>query len=83
MNVPLPARSQEPLAARGEEIYRRALRALLEANHKGEIVAIGVETGEYELGATVLLASEALRARKPDAKIWVVKVGHRAVHRII
>lgn len=82
MSVLSPARSQESLAQRGEEIYHHALRPLLEANHRGEIVAIDIATGEYELGANVLLASKALRARKPDAQIWVVKIGYRAVHRI-
>ena len=82
MSLASPARSQEPLAGRGEDIYNRALRSLLEANHKGEIVAIDIETGEYELGANVLLASKALRARNPDAKIWAVKMGCRAAHRI-
>ena len=82
MSVSSPARSQELLAGRGEEVYNRALRPLLEANHKGEIVAIDIETGEYEPGANVLLASKALRARNPDAQIWAVKIGYRAVHRI-
>ena len=74
--------SPEPLAQRGEAIYNRDLRPLLEPEHRGEVVAIDTETGEYELGANVLLASKALRARKPNAQIWVVRVGHRAVHRI-
>ncbi len=73
---------RESLAQRGEAIYHRDLRPLLEASHTGEIVAIDIETGEYELGANVLIASKALRARNPDARIWSVKIGSPAVHRI-
>jgi len=36
----------------------------------------------YErLADDVLTASERLLARYPDAQVWCVRVGHRAVHR--
>ena len=76
-----PPRYPEEFARRGEEIYDRDIRSLVQAN-KGKIVAIDIETGEYEIGENVLIASKSLQARKPDAQIWVVRIGSPAVHRI-
>jgi hypothetical protein len=41
-----------------------------------------VETGEFAIGENSLNASDILLERLPDAQIWFVRVGHRAVHRI-
>ncbi|HZO89194.1 MAG TPA: hypothetical protein VFB38_12740 [Chthonomonadaceae bacterium] len=54
----------------------------VEAENKGKIVAIDIETGEYALGDDVLTASQALFDRNEDAQVWVVRVGDPAVHRI-
>jgi hypothetical protein len=82
MSVRTPRYPKEEFARRGEEIYDRDIRPIVEANHKGKIVAIDIETAQYEIGENVLVTSKALQARNPDAQIWVVRIGHRAVHRI-
>jgi hypothetical protein len=76
-----PRYSKEEHARRGEDIYQHRLRALLEAGNEGKIVAIDVDTGEYELANKVLSASQRLLERLPNAQIWCVRIGHRAVHR--
>jgi hypothetical protein len=76
-----PRYSKEEHARRGEEIYEQDLRAKLEAHNRGKIVAIDVDTGEYEIADEVISASERLLARLPDAQIWCVRIGHVAVHR--
>lgn len=76
-----PRYSKEEHARRGEEIYERDLRAQLESGNHGKIVAIDVDTGEYEVADNVISATTRLLARLPDAQIWCVRVGHRAVHR--
>ena len=45
------------------------------------IVAIDIETGEFEVGDDPLAASDQLFVRCPDAQPWLVRIGHQAVHR--
>jgi hypothetical protein len=82
MALQQPRSSKEEFARRGEEIYQQQIRAQIEPGNKGKIIAIDIETGEYELGADVLSATDRLLARLPDAQIWCVRVGYPAVHRI-
>lgn len=77
-----PCRSPEEIARRGDEIYERDLRPLLEPDHFGRIVAIDIQTGDHAVADTALEASRDLRRRQPDAEVWLVRIGHRALHRI-
>ena len=74
--------SPEETAKRGQAIYERSLRAQLEAQHEGKVVAIDVHTEAYEVADDVLAACEKLLARIPEAEIWVVRVGHPAVYHL-
>lgn len=76
-----PKFSKQEHARLGTEIYERAVRPIVEAEHHGEIVAIDIETGDFEIAPNTLDATHRLRARNPESQIWVVRVGHRAVHR--
>ena len=74
-------RPREETARLGKEIYERDIRHLVEADHQGEVVAIDVESGSYSLGKNAIVASEGLRAQHPDAQVWLMRVGHRALYR--
>lgn len=76
-----PKYSKEEHARRGEDLYQRQVRPQVERGHHGEIVAIDIETGDFELAGDTLTASERLLTRRPTAQIWCVRIGHRAVHR--
>lgn len=82
MLVRHPRYSMEEFAQRGQTLYDRDIRPLVETGNKGKIVAIDIETGEYELAEDTLTAADRLYARVPDAHIWRIRIGHRAVHRI-
>ena len=82
MIVRLPRYSKEEAARRGTEIYERDVRSQVGAGNKGKIVAVDIETGEYEIADTTVAASQNLFRRLPDAQIWFVRIGYRAVHRI-
>lgn len=73
-------RSAEETGRLGDEIYERDIRRLVEAEHHGEFVAIDVDSGEYVVAAGILPASEGLLAQRPDADVWLVRVGYRALH---
>lgn len=67
----------------GKEIYERDIRPLVEANNQGRVVAIDIRTGEYEVAVDAITSSEQLRARVPDAVIFVMRVGYPTLHRIL
>jgi hypothetical protein len=76
-----PRYSKEEFARRGDAIYERDIRRIVEEGHEGKFVAIDVETGAYEVDAIELAASDRLSARVPDAQIWLKRVGSRYVRR--
>lgn len=76
-----PRLSKEDHARVGNEIYEGQIRAQVEAGNEGRIAAIDVDTGDFEVADQTLTAAERLLARRPDAQIWFVRIGHRGVHR--
>jgi hypothetical protein len=74
--------SKEEFSRRGNEIYESQVRSQVEQDNYGKIVAIDIETGAFELAKDSLTASDQLLAQYPNAQIWFVRIGHRAVHRI-
>lgn len=77
-----PRYSAEETARRGDEIYERGIRGQVEGTHRGKVVAIDIDSGAYVIADNALTASERLLAQRPDAEIWCVRIGHRALHRI-
>jgi hypothetical protein len=76
-----PRLSKEEHARLGTAIYEQRVRPQVEADNRGKIVAIDVETGAFEVAEDTLTASERLLTHYPDAQIWCVRIGHRGVHR--
>ena len=82
MTIRQPRYSKEEFARRGDEIYNRDIRPLVEADNKGKFVAIDIESGAWEMDADDYTVTERLLSQLPDAQIWLVRVGHRAAYRI-
>jgi hypothetical protein len=72
---------KDEFARRGDEIYERDIKPQLKAKDKGKIVAIDIETGEYEIDPDEMAACDRLHARIPGAQPWLVRVGSPYVHR--
>lgn len=73
-------RPREETARLGKEIYERDIRPQVEANHRGEVVAIDVDSGSWAIGEEVLDAVDHLRAKRPRAiNVSSERVGHRAL----
>lgn len=79
MTVRQPRYSKEEFAQRGDKIYESQVRSQIEAGNSGKIVAIDIETGEFEVADDLVAASKRLLARLPDAQTWFVRIGHPAV----
>jgi hypothetical protein len=73
---------KEKFARRGDAIYEKEILPKLTAKDAGKFLAIDIETGAYEMAADEMKAGDKLLARLPEAQIWMVRVGHRSVHRI-
>jgi hypothetical protein len=76
-----PRYGPEEHARRGVEIYDKAIRSKVEAENRGKIVAIDVDSQDFEIGGDGLSAAKRLLARRPDAQIWCLRIGYPAVHR--
>lgn len=76
-----PRYSVAEFARRGAQIYAQAIRPTLESDNKGRIVAIDIESSQFEIAEDVLTATSRLFARCPEAQPWIVRIGYPAVHR--
>ena len=81
MPVRQPRYSKEEVARRCDEIYDRDIRSQVEPQHIGEIVAIDLDTGAWEVDPDQDTAADRLEARLPDAQIMVMRVGSRYITR--
>jgi hypothetical protein len=76
-----PLYSKEEFARRGDEIYESQVRQQVEEGNQGKVVAIDLETGDFEVDASEIDACSRLETQHPDAQIWIVRIGSRHVRR--
>jgi len=81
MAIRQPRYSKEEFARRGDKIYESHVRQQVEEGNHGKIVAIDLDTGDFEIDANEIAACDRLEARHPDAQIWIVRIGSRYVRR--
>jgi len=75
------ASEREEFGRRGDEIYERDIVPLLGPEDQGKIAAIDVETGDYEIAGEELAAADRLLTRRPEAQIWLRRIGSRYLYR--
>jgi len=80
MALQKPRLSKEEFSRRGHELFER-IRPQVEAGNRGKVVAIDVESGDYEIAADTIAASDRLLARNPSAQTWFERIGYPALHR--
>jgi len=72
---------REEIALIGDEIYENSIIPVVSAENAGHYVVIDVETGDYEIDADELTASDRLLERNPEAKVWLRQIGSRYARR--
>ena len=72
-------RTVEETAGLGDEIYERDIRPHVEPEHVGEVIAIDVDSGDYALADSASAAAKRLRERRPDAQVWLMRVGYETL----
>lgn len=65
----------EEFKRRGEELFEREIRARVADRPAEDFVVIDIESGDFEVDADELAASDRLYARRSDAQPWVRLVG--------
>ncbi len=60
-------------------MYEREVEPRVKPEDTGKVAAIDIESGDFALDVDEARASARLRARKPDAQIWLRRVGSRYV----
>jgi hypothetical protein len=71
------------IARHGQDLYNRSIRTKVETRENlGKIIAIDIETGNYEIDDNFLEASDRLQSQFPDAAIWVERIGFSAVYAV-
>ena len=69
----------DEIAERGERIYRDHLRAQLREGNIGKYLVIDIDSEDYEIGAEHLPTAKRLRARHPDASLYGMRIGYKAM----
>ena len=73
--------SPDEVARQGEAWYEK-IKAQVEPNDFGRYLVLNINTGEYEVGNDFILPTERLLSRTPDAELYALRIGYRAIGRI-
>lgn len=63
------------------EIYDQQLREKLEAEHRGKVIALEPESGQFVMGATFDEISTAHRAKFGTKPVYILRIGGGSVVR--
>ena len=75
--------SREEISRIGKQRYKQHLRTEVETQENiGKIVAIDLNTNDYEVDEDLLVACDRLKVRHPDAVTWIERIGYDAVYAI-
>ena len=66
--------------SKGNQIYEIQIKGKLEMEHKGEIVAIEINSGDFFLGRNEIEAYEKGIKEYPDKTFVYKRVGYNATH---
>jgi len=70
---------RDELARRGEALFASRIAALVSGSPTDFFVALDVESGGFSVDADERVAAQQLRARHPEAQVWLRRVGSRYV----
>ena len=74
-----PRYGKAEYAQRGDALFEQSIRPHLKNRDADDFVAIDIDSGEFEVDADEDAASDRLKERRPDAQIWVRRIGSRFV----
>jgi len=75
-------RNETEIADAGQALYRSRVVWKLVDEDKGKMVAIDVDSGDYEVDAVERKAVDRLLCRKPEARTWTVEFHGQPIFRM-
>lgn len=75
--------SREEVVRRGKAWYEQQLRAQVEPGNVGKFLVIDIETGEYEIDHNEVAALKRAKAKRSDAPLYMLRIGHRAAYQLL
>jgi hypothetical protein len=73
---------REEIAEKGKRIYEEQLRPMMNSEDHGKFIIIDIETGDYELDESDVVATQRALDKNPDAVLFGMRVGYPASYRI-
>lgn len=80
--MPYANYSAEEVVLRGETLYAQQLRPKVELQYQGKFLVVDVETGEYEIDEDDLKATKRALAKRPEAVLYGLRIGHPTAYRL-
>ncbi len=77
-----PSMQEDEIARRAWELYEQRIRSEVESEHKGELMVINVESGEYVMDRDDLTAVRKAQQKFSGAALYTMRVGFRAAFRV-
>lgn len=81
MSIPTTEARLSEAALIAMEVYHRDILPKLKPEDDGKFVAAAYEVGDFEVDRIDLLAIKRLRARQPEARVWLFRAGELATYR--
>ena len=69
-----------PIGDKAQEIFETNIRPQVAEQNLDWFLAIDVDSGDYEVGEDDITPSDALRARHPNARVFLRRVGDDAAY---
>ena len=77
----IPSHNRKPIAAKAHAIYDAELRHKVEPYESGKFLSLDVDTGDYEIHSSNVIASNRLHDRRPGARVFTFKIGYSTMGR--
>ena len=75
--------TKEEIVQRGKDLYYRDILPVIEADNEGRVIAIDVHSGEFELADDAVTSAKRLRARRPEAEVFFMRIGYPTMARVL
>jgi hypothetical protein len=77
-----PRYSSDEISSRGQALYEREIRHRLDADSRGKFLVLDIESGEYEVDTDERAAVQRVRAKHPDAVLYLLRIGQPTAYRL-
>lgn len=80
--MPYTRYTPQEVESRGEAMYVQQIQDKVDPKHKGKFLVLDIETGDYEIDADDLVATQQLLATHPNAVIYGLRISFPTAYRI-